>query len=368
MKKEKIKINIMGKDCTARFNVNKLRFEHNFGYKDNNGVRQSRIITGTSIEELTKNIESFYNLISNQSIYNSNIKLENYIKFYCNDIAPLKNSLGTINSMMVVFKGLPTTLLNTPLNKITTQQLQVMYSNMNKRYADNTIKYTHQCINTILNYAVKTNLLQSNVNLDCIIPKAGNGKKIYIDTDEIITILDKIKNHKRFHILYRPVLLLAVSGIRCGECLGLKKDCIDKEKGLVYIQAQVVNFSGYTTKLKTLSSKRIIKLSKEVIDIITQYDNDSEFVFTTPRGLMWSPTNFHIFFRQAFDELGYPNITPKQFRNSFVKTAVRNNVSLKVIQNILGHSRISTTMDIYGELTSADTYNATKSICSKIVK
>lgn len=364
MKKEKIKINIKGKECTARFNISKLRFEHNFGYKDNNGVRQSRIITGTSIEELTKNIESFQELIEKQSVHSNNISLDNYIEYYLDNIAKFKNRKGTISSMKNILRLIPSNIKNTSLNNLTTEQLQIAYSDMSKKYAINTVSYAHQCVNTVLNYAVKSKLISRNVNADCIVHSYVNGKKVYISVDDISKILSQLKTSKKYHYLYRPVLFLAVSGVRIGECLGLRKDCIDVNTGIVHIKNQVTAIVGYTSDLKTKASNRTIQLSKDIIDIITQYDNESEFVFTSPKGLMWTSENFHMFFRKAFNELGYSEITPKQFRNSFVKNAVKDNVSLKIIQNILGHSKLSTTMDIYGELTDSDTYIATKSMCS----
>lgn len=367
MKKERIKINIMGKECTARFNINKLRFEHNFGYKDNNGVRQSRIITGTSIEELSKNIESFQELIEKQSIHNNNISLDNYIQYYLDNVAKFKNRKGTISSMKNILRLIPANVKNISLNNLTTEQLQIAYSNMSKRYSINTIAYAHQCVNTVLNYAVKSKLISRNVNADCIVHNYVNGKKVYISIDDIIKILNQLKFSKKYHYLYRPVLFLAVSGVRIGECLGLKRECIDINTGIVQIKNQVTAVVGYTSDLKTKSSNRTIQLSKDIIDIITQYDNESEFVFTSPKGLMWTSENFHMFFRKAFNDLGYPDITPKQFRNSFVKNAVKNNTSLKIIQNILGHSKLSTTMDIYGELTDVDTYNTTKAMCNNFI-
>ena len=364
MKKEKIKINIKGKNCTIRFNPNKVRFEHNFGYKDNNGIRQSRIITGASIEELTKNIESFQDSITQHSINSSNIIFKNYIKYYFDNVAIFKNRKSTIINMQSSLRALPDTILNTPLKDLTTNQFQVVYANLNQSHTVNTVNYLNQCVNVVLNNAVKTKIISKNVNKECVVHNYVNGKKVYISIDNIISILDKLKNHKRYYVLYKPILFLSVSGVRLGECLGLKKECIDIKTGIVKIQSQISALLGYSENLKTKSSYRSIQLDMNIINILTQYDNDSDFVFTSPRGNMWSVRSFRDIFNKAFKELGYPDITPKQFRNSFVKNAVKDNTSLKIIQNILGHSKLSTTMDIYGELSDSDTYNATKSMCS----
>lgn len=146
-----------------------------------------------------------------------------------------------------------------------------------------------------------------------------------------------------------------VTGCRKGECLGLKKQYINKEQLTVNIAGQLTE-SGYSPQLKTNSSYRTVKITKKVMDIITQYDSkDSEFVFTY-KGNVWSTGLFGYYQKRLFKAYGRPEISVKQFRNSFVKTAILNNVSLKVLQNILGHARQSTTADIYGELLTEDTY------------
>lgn len=367
MTKEKLKININGKSCTIRFNAEKLRFEHNFGCKDNNGIRQSRIISGTSIDDLTKNIQDFYEKIKNKNIHSDQILFKNYIDFYLNNVAIIKNCQTTVYIMKSTLKRLPLSVLNTPLNRLTTKQMQIAYSQLRERYTINSVMAVNQAVNTALNYAVKIKLIPKNVNADCIVHNYVNGKKVFIDIKETIDILQKLKSSEKYKQLYRPTLFLAVTGVRCGECLGLRKSCVDTKTNIVKINAQITNFDGFKKELKTRKSNRTLQLSKEVINLITQYEDDSEFVFTTSSGKPWGYVNFHFQFRKAMSECGYPDITPKQFRNSFVKNAINKNISLKIIQNILGHSKLSTTMDIYGELTDSDTYNATITMCSSLI-
>lgn len=83
---------------------------------------------------------------------------------------------------------------------------------------------------------------------------------------------------------------------------------------------------------------------------------DSDFVFTNSKGNCIGYTAFRLAMKNIFKKCGLEYRSFKQFRNSYVKTAVLNGVPLKVIQNILGHSKLSTTADIYGELESEDTF------------
>lgn len=352
--KNKLQLKINDKLISYRYNPSRQCFESNFGYKDDKGNRQSRIIRGKSVDELNIKLKEFSDSINTSNATSGNITLENYFKFYISSIASQNNSPSTIRHKIASFKGLPLSIRSTPLNKITSIQLQLMYSDFTKNYTSNTIKNRHELIDTILNYAVKNKLIKENPNKNCVVKGYHCIDKLYLNPEEILKFLDFLKEHKKYKKLYKPIMFIAYSGCRRGEALGLKKNCIDVKTGIVTIQAQV-NCIGFTNKLKTKASYRKIKLPKSIINILVDDDNNSDFAFTNVNGNPLSYSNFGTCLSKAAKDYGLP-ITAKCFRNSFVKTAIMNSVSLKVVQNILGHSKLSTTSDVYGDLKSEDTY------------
>lgn len=352
--KNKLQLNINGKLISYRYNPSRQCFESNFGYKDNYGSRQSRVIRGKSVDELKIKLEDFSSTIKDNDITSGSITFQNYFDFYIKNIAPQNNRQTTITSKINTFKNLPANIRSTPINKLTSMQLQLMYSDFAKKYKINTIKGFHQLINTVLNSAVKNKLIRENPNNNCIVKGYQCIDKLYLNPQEITKFLNFLKNHKKYGCLYKPILFIAYSGCRKGEAIGLKKSCIDVNSCVVTIQGQIT-FNGFSNMLKTKSSNRKIKLPKSVIDIIVDYDNNSEFCFTMNNGNPFESYSFNDIMRRAAKEYGLP-ITAKVFRNSLVKTAIMNSVPLKVVQNILGHSKLSTTADIYGDLKSEDTY------------
>lgn len=351
--KNKLQLNINGKLISYRYNPLRQCFESNFGYKDNYGSRQSRIIRGKSVDELKIKLEDFSSTIKDNDITSGSITFQNYFDFYIKNIAPQNNRQTTIINKTNTFKNIPANIRSTPINKLTSMQLQLMYSDFAKKYKINTIKGFHQLINTVLNCAVKNKLIRENPNNNCIVKGYQCIDKLYLSPQEITKFLNFLKNHKAYSCLYKPILFIAYSGCRKGEMLGLKKSCIDVNSCVVTIQGQIT-INGFSNILKTKSSNRKIKLPKSVIDIIANYDNNSEFCFTN-NGKPFKPCTFNYLMRSAAKKYGL-HITAKVFRNSLVKTAIMNSVPLKVVQNILGHSKLSTTADIYGDLKSEDTY------------
>lgn len=359
-----MKIKIKDKQYTFRFNADKLRFECNYGFKNNYGIRQSRRLTGRSVDELTNNLKTFIKQVSDNSISNKTITFENFFDFYIENIAPSSNKRRTINNKKAIFKCIPIDIRKTQLNSLTVTLLQTMYNNLYKKYTINTVAQIRELISVVLNQAVLHNIITENINKKCVVKNFRNGKKNYISPKEANVLLDYVKNSSSYKHLYAPLLFLIYTGCRIGECIGLQKTSLNEQENTVKIEAQITQ-GEFDKTLKTDKSVRVIKVPEFVMQALIHDSNIStnNFVFTRystkydnanlkPISYDHFITAMHKIFKAC--NLEYRSF--KQFRNSFAKTAILNGVPLKVIQNILGHSRLSTTADIYGELESEDTF------------
>lgn len=102
---------------------------------------------------------------------------------------------------------------------------------------------------------------------------------------------------------------------------------------------------------KTQSSNRVIyisdKLKKDLIKLIGSYDCMSldYFVFGGEKPL--APTTINRYKLKACTKANIRPITLHQFRHSHATLLLNNDIDIHVISNRLGHSRVSTTLDIY---------------------
>lgn len=351
-----MKIEVNEKKYTFRFNSQKLQFECNYGFKDNYGVRQSRVIKGRSVDELTKNLKEFIKKVKDNNILKDTVTLRNFFDFYIKNIAPAKNRASTIRNKITNTKKVPDSIWDSQLRNINTTQLQLMFASFSSKYAQNTIANVHEILNTVFNQAIAYNIIKDNPIKGCTIKGYTNGAKNYISLEEIKTLLDYMKSTKRYYRCYLALMFLAFTGCRIGECLGLKKDALNITNSTVRFKSQYSN-GKFSNTLKTASSFRTIKIPKFVMEeIVTNLVPTCDFVFTNSRGNHLDYVNFRSSMVTVFAKCGLEYRSFKQFRNSFVKTAVLNGVPLKVMQNILGHSKLSTTADIYGELENEDTF------------
>ena len=357
MRNKKIIVN--GKERTIRFNTTKLCFECNVGYKDNQFKQQSRVIRGESLQELTENIVQFENRLAQEMVNQENITFNAFSMFYFDNIAPIDNAISTVELKKNIYRKIPDTIKCSPLKDLTTLMLQSFYTSAYTRYASNTVYSFYELIGTILNRAIDYEYIKVNPNKKCVIKPRTPGKKVYWSVDTCKQFLEFLANSKRFSDLYKPVYFAMITGARRGEVIGLRYEFIDFDRKLVNLRGQIKQQSHssiYSDKLKTPKSKRSIKLPDDMFDeIFGASPKANGFVFLH-KGKEWHYHTFYDRCKTAFIKFGYPNMQFKHLRSSFVKTSIQNNVPLKAVQVLLGHSKLSTTADIYGELTSEDTF------------
>lgn len=365
---DNIKVKINEKERSVRFNPKKVCFECNVGYKDNQFKQQSRIIRGASIDELSENVKAFEDRLKQELITTQNTTFAAFAEYYFTTIAAIENMEQTVNSKKSVFRILPDEIKRTGLKELTPQHFQSFYAEKYKTNTNNTVHFYYEVINAILNCAVKLGYLQSNPNKLCSVKPLENGEKIYWSIDTCKQFLAFIREHKKYADLYKPILFIMATGVRRGEGLGVKYKYVDYEHCLVRISGQITGKArdkAYQEKLKTKKSRRIVALPTPIfIEVFGEkHFNDNSIVFLH-KGKQWNAGTFSRKAKAAFADFGYPEMTIKHLRSSFVKTQIKHNTPLKAIQVMLGHSNLSTTADIYGELTNEDTFQYANNMLS----
>lgn len=157
-----------------------------------------------------------------------------------------------------------------------------------------------------------------------------------------------------------------LTGLRRGEMLGLRWEDIDDD--VMELRQQTTrNSDGLAQrKLKTKGSRRDIDVGPALADVLRQRRKaqmadrleagaawvETGLVFTTGVGTAIEPNNVNRAFRGAVKRAGLPaaGVTPHTLRHSAATFLLESGVSMKEVQKILGHTKISTTMDIYAHV------------------
>jgi integrase len=168
-------------------------------------------------------------------------------------------------------------------------------------------------------------------------------------------------------------VLIASTGLRKGEALALRWDRVDLDAGTLKVAATIagVNHRLSITEPKTARSRRPVPLSPAVVAMLRKHRatqkadrlragdqwRDSGLVFTTEFGTAVDPRNLLRVIEAAAKTAGVEGIGAGTLRHSAAVDWLESGVHIKAVADLLGHSSISVTGDVYGR-TSDDTARA----------
>ena len=158
----------------------------------------------------------------------------------------------------------------------------------------------------------------------------------------------------------RTVARLAIlAGLRIGEILGLRWGRLDLAAGTLRVEETC--YRGNFASPKTRASRREIPLAPAVVDALMVHHSrcadtsPGALVFATRRGTPLSANNLRTRqLRQACKSVGIPPFGWHTLRHTHSSLLHALGVPLKVTQAQLGHSRLSTTLEIYTHAATED--------------
>ena len=170
-----------------------------------------------------------------------------------------------------------------------------------------------------------------------------------LDIKEIKTILKYLYNLKhiydkstfRYKLLVRDIVTIEIlfsTGIRVSELSNLTKNEINIKKGIIKIFGK-----GSKERIIQICDKEVLLLLKEYCILFKIKDNETKYFLLNRLNNNFSEQSIRAMIHKYEEKLGLKNITPHMFRHSFATLLLEEGVDVRYIQNMLGHSSISTT-------------------------
>lgn len=170
-----------------------------------------------------------------------------------------------------------------------------------------------------------------------------------------------ILTHFRGDYWYPVVTLALRTGMRQGELFGLQWGDIDGD--LIHIRRQMTEKGG-EAPLKTEASRRSVPISEDLVEMLSRElrfafkagrAKKGDLIFQGPRGGRLKRSNFlRRWWKPALEDLGIEYRGPHHMRHTFATHALNSGVPITVVSKILGHSKVSTTLDVYSHVLSDD--------------
>jgi integrase len=189
----------------------------------------------------------------------------------------------------------------------------------------------------------------------------------HLDAPTVAAVLTAAEG-LRYH---RALVLIAATGLRRGEALGLRWEHVNLNDGSLKVAATVgrVGNELVVTEPKTERSRRSVPLSAPVVALLKAQRaaqaaerlhagdqwTDSGLVFTTEFGCAVDPRNLLRTIEIAAAKAGVEGIGVHTLRHSAAVAWLESGVHIKAVADLLGHSSISVTGDIYGHTSDATT-------------
>lgn len=221
--------------------------------------------------------------------------------------------------------------------------------------SNKTIRDIIAIIKSSLKAASKEGLIQ-NLNLDFIYPKSNSKEKIYTlsrqDQDKLTNYILINKSIKSLGIL-----LTLYSGIRIGELCALQWKDIDFKNNMlhinktlqrVYIKDNNVKKSKVIiTNPKTHNAERDIPLNKDFAKELKNYKTNSEDYLLSCTNKWIEPRTYRRFFERTIKKANIEKINFHGLRHTFATNCIKLGVDYKTVSELLGHSTVNITLNLY---------------------
>jgi integrase len=218
-----------------------------------------------------------------------------------------------------------------------------------------TIQYARGIIRKALNQAIKWRYISFNAAAVVEGPRVEQHQAKPLTKDEARKLMDALKGH-RLEALYLMALLL---GLRRGEVLGLLIENIDWERKLVKVEGLLQWVGGKLVRgtSKTKASTRTLPLPSSLVVVLKEHLErqqakfpNNTYVFASVVGTPVNPRNLLRQFKAVLQQAGLAHIRFHDLRHTAATFLIARGEHPRTVMDILGHSQISTTMNIYGHV------------------
>ena len=227
-----------------------------------------------------------------------------------------------------------------------------------------TVRHIQRTLTTALASAVKYGMVQRNVAALVDPPREGKSRAKFFTLEQARQFLAASAAH-RLYALYAVVLSV---GLRLGEALALSWSDLDLDASRITVNHTLQRLDG-TMQLvepKTDRSRRTVSIPAVAISALLKHrqnqiqdrqlagtrwsGNPLGLVFTSSLGTPLDARNVLRMFQALLKAAELPNMRIHDLRHSAASILIAQGVSAKAISELLGHSAVAFTLQVYGHL------------------
>ena len=341
------------------------------GY-DDNGKRIRKAFYGKTRKEVQEKLTAAINDVNNDNyIEPSKMTVSQWLDIWLKDYK--KNSIKQSSYMRYhtsIESNVKPYIGRLGLKDLRNDTIQKLINDLTKEgLSTSTVTKAYMILNASLQKAVENQLISKNVASHISLPRQEKRSVKVLTIEEQERFVEAVNNAR-----YGDLLILNLAtGLRIGELLALTWDDIDFEQEILNVNKTVYRFrdpdaseSKYHIEIgspKTKSSNRSVPLLPNMIQMLkNRKENimkermtasvkyvDYNLVFCTQKGTPMHYADVVKYFREVIKQIGVDldGMRIHSLRHTFATRCLENGIELRVVQELLGHSSISMTADLY---------------------
>lgn len=346
-----------------------------------NGKRYT--VYDATVKELHKKMQALqYELEHGIYVKEEDLTIEVWFENYVSVYLENRVKYGTIHTYRSCFTMyIRPKLGKLKIKEVRPEQIQNFYNEMKKDgYSTATIDLVGIILSSMFKRATMNEIIKKNPVLHTTRPKDRKRSEKQAMTIEEQSLFMKHVDESVFCNIYKVALF---TGMRAGEIRALEWKDIDFKNKIINVNGTMKFSKGrgyFKDTPKTISSHRSIPMLDGVYKFLKdekkrqyekrlKYNNESysvkgfeDLVFTTVTGMPVSHDALNVNLKkliksinekEANENSGFQittKITPHTLRHTFATRGLENNVTPKVMQDMLGHSSIIQTLDLYSHV------------------
>lgn len=237
-----------------------------------------------------------------------------------------------------------------PLATLRRSDVQGLIRALSDHLAPRTLRNVYDTLNRVLTSAVDDRLIARSPCTRIVLPSVPDSEVEAPTADQVHALVAAVEPRYR-----GLVVLLAGSGLRIGEALGLRVSDVDFLRRTVRVERQRLQ-DGSLGPTKTAKSTRTVPLGTVVVDELAAHRAEyraGEWLFTTEAGEPLGYRRWKVEWARALRGTGL-EVKTHSLRHFTASALIAGGASVKSVQTVLGHSSAAITLRVYSHLWPGD--------------
>ncbi len=295
----------------------------------------------------------------------ANVSLAEYLEQWLQTVSPSVRPNTVFHYGQVVRMHIVPILGEIRLKDLRPDHIQGLY---NRKSADGMsprmVRLMHAILHRALNQALHMDLIPRNPTQATIKPKIPRKEMLTLTDSQVQTFLLAARG-TRFEMIY---LLALTTGLRAGELLGLRWTDLDWVSCRLQVKRQLQRLFGgqglVFSEPKSSAGRRVIVLGRYTLEKLREHYNtqqlarqfagdrwqENDLIFTSTIGTPLDLRNVYREYKGILKQASLPDLRFHDLRHTAATLMLQQGIHPKVVQERLGHSQISLTLDTYSHV------------------